>query len=377
MIKVIGCDLDGTLLNDEQTISAHTIQVIKEACAKGIRFIIVTGRDYANTIKVLKGINLTCDLILNSGGEVRNQKSEIVKSDYMKTEDCIKVYHRIHDYPIAILYNATDCDYFVGTREELEDTLAGMLKLFGHQNSIDEIRESKWFCESLNRARLLNTIEEIDSEDIRITKILIRSDSIEVLKTIKALLMDDKNIAVASFFDSNLEITDATAQKGPILKEYIESLGYTMDEVIVFGDSLNDYSMLSMDFGVTVAMENAHPDLKKVAKYITKSNVEDGVAYVIEKLMSEDVIKRYKITFSGIVQNVGFRQEMCKNAQKFQLNGFCRNSYDGNVIAEIQGPRGRIEALLCDLKAIERFQIDEIKIDEIPLKESKGFKKIY
>ena len=54
-----------------------------------------------------------------------------------------------------------------------------------------------------------------------------------------------------------MEITDARAQKGPILKEYIESLGYTMDEVMVLGDSLNDYSMMSMDFGATVAMGNA------------------------------------------------------------------------------------------------------------------------
>ena len=37
------------------------------------------------------------------------------------------------------------------------------------------------------------------------------------------------------------------AQKGPVLKAYIESLGYTMDEVMVLGDSLNDLSMISMD----------------------------------------------------------------------------------------------------------------------------------
>lgn len=46
-----------------------------------------------------------------------------------------------------------------------------------------------------------------------------------------------------------------------------------MDEVMVFGDSLNDYSMLSMDFGATVAMENADSKLKRVAKYTTKSNL--------------------------------------------------------------------------------------------------------
>ena len=75
------------------------------------------------------------------------------------------------------------------------------------------------------------------------------------------------------------------AQKGPVLKEYIEALGYTMDEVMVLGDSLNDYSMISMDFGATVAMENAVPEIKKAAKNITKSNNEFGVAYAIDQVL--------------------------------------------------------------------------------------------
>ncbi len=48
---------------------------------------------------------------------------------------------------------------------------------------------------------------------------------------------------------------------------------------MVFGDSLNDYSMLSMDFGATVAMENADEEVKRVSKYVTKSNEDLGVAY--------------------------------------------------------------------------------------------------
>lgn len=48
---------------------------------------------------------------------------------------------------------------------------------------------------------------------------------------------------------------------------------------------MNDYSMLSMDFGATIAMENSMPEVKKAAKYITKSNEESGVAYAIEELL--------------------------------------------------------------------------------------------
>jgi hypothetical protein len=112
------------------------------------------------------------------------------------------------------------------------------------------------------------------------------SADIEALGRIKNILERTNELAVSSSLDINLEITDVRAQKGPILKQYIESLGYTMDEVMVFGDSLNDYSMLSMDFGATVAMENAEPEIKRVAKYVTRSNAEDGVAYTIEKMLT-------------------------------------------------------------------------------------------
>ena len=97
--------------------------------------------------------------------------------------------------------------------------------------------------------------------------------------------MQNPELAVASSFILNQEVTEVRAQKGPVLKEYIESLGYTMDEVMVLGDSLNDYSMISMDFGATVAMENAVPEIKKAAKYITKSNNEFGVAYAIDQVL--------------------------------------------------------------------------------------------
>ena len=116
-------------------------------------------------------------------------------------------------------------------------------------------------------------------------KIFLFSVDVEMLDQIKKELEQNDGIAVASSFETNLEITDVKAQKGPVLKEYIESLGYTMDEVMALGDSLNDYSMLSMDFGATVAMENAVPEIRRVAKYTTKSNGEFGVAYAIRELL--------------------------------------------------------------------------------------------
>ena len=116
-------------------------------------------------------------------------------------------------------------------------------------------------------------------------KIFVFCCDTEVLREIEQKLQKNERLAVASSYVNNLEITDARAQKGPVLKNYIESLGYTMEEVMAFGDSMNDYSMLSMDFGATVAMGNSEPEIIKAAKYMTKSNEEDGVAYAIEEML--------------------------------------------------------------------------------------------
>ena len=116
-------------------------------------------------------------------------------------------------------------------------------------------------------------------------KIFIFAEDVELLGKLSDELRENPAIAVASSFVYNQEITAVGAQKGPVLKEYIESLGYTMDEVKGLGDSLNDYSMISMDFGATVAMGNAVPEIKEAAKYITKSNNEFGVAYAIDQVL--------------------------------------------------------------------------------------------
>ena len=122
-----------------------------------------------------------------------------------------------------------------------------------------------------------SSLPTLQTTTVNFFKLFMFSHDLELVRRVTKHLEKNPKIAVASSFESNVEITDARAQKGPILKEYIESLGYTMDEVMVLGDSLNDYSM----------MGNAVSELKKAAKYITKSNDELGVAYAIRELLKK------------------------------------------------------------------------------------------
>ena len=285
MIKVIASDMDGTLLNNNHVFSEKTIQSIKRACKNGIRFMVVTGRNYVSAMEPLGKTDLVCDYILSSGAEIRNPQKQVQMSIALTFEECEYLYNKLKRYPIGIMFCSEQLNYILGTFEEADDGILDYIKFFHDTKEKEELRKTELYRQMWVKTKVLPDYEALRNNNVPISKMFLVSDDVDMLQEIKAELEENRNLAVASSFINNLEVTDIKAQKGPILKEYIESLGYTMDEVMVLGDSLNDYSMMEMDFGATIAMENADEEIKKIAKYITKSNEDDGVAYVIDEML--------------------------------------------------------------------------------------------
>ena len=68
------------------------------------------------------------------------------------------------------------------------------------------------------------------------------------------------------------------------LQRLLNSIGLTADEMICCGDGYNDITMIEYA-GLGVAMQNAQPPVREKADFITRSNDEDGVLYVIEQFL--------------------------------------------------------------------------------------------
>ena len=285
MIKVIASDMDGTLLGDDHKPAPETLAAVKKACDAGIRFMIATGRNFPGAMAELKDAELVCDYIVGSGAEVRNPQQEVVVTHPISIELCRAIYEEIRDYPLSVTFCTDGYDYKIGTPEEIEESLMLQMQLFFSNQPREELAKSETYRRIKKSTRSMSDMDELEAAGVPVYKLFLYSEDKAMLDEMNVRLQRNKDIAVASSFPTNLEITDVKAQKGPVLKEYIESLGYTMDEVMVLGDSLNDLSMISMDFGATVAMANADPEVKSAAKYITKSNTEYGVAYAIEELL--------------------------------------------------------------------------------------------
>lgn len=70
------------------------------------------------------------------------------------------------------------------------------------------------------------------------------------------------------------------------LAQLCAHLGLGADEVIAFGDELNDVEMLSWA-GYAVAMPQAGPAVRRVVDRIAPSNDDDGLAQVLEGLVAD------------------------------------------------------------------------------------------
>ncbi len=287
MIKVVAFDLDGTLLNSSHKISEENLKMIERGTQAGLHFIVITGRSYQDAIKAVGEYNLPVDYIVASGAEIRDRNNQVLRRIPMDQSNFADIVRKIKKFPVAIRFCSDDYDYMLGSREEIRDYIVTEYQFFHSVLSKEEIIDSDDFRMRFERVRQLNSLFEMRQRGIDIFKIMVFSEDEFMIADIDDELLEFTNIASASSFANNLELTHYEAQKGIALRAFTEEHGYTMDEVMCIGDSMNDYSMLSMKFGATVAVENGMDKIKKVSRYITKSNDEDGVAWAIRHALGE------------------------------------------------------------------------------------------
>ena len=84
-----------------------------------------------------------------------------------------------------------------------------------------------------------------------------------------------------------LEIFSKGVSKYNAIKEIMNIENISNENVIAFGDGLNDVDMIRLS-GIGVAMGNALGDVKKVSDYITISHNEDGVVYFLKEYLNKN-----------------------------------------------------------------------------------------
>ncbi|WP_281199678.1 Cof-type HAD-IIB family hydrolase [Staphylococcus schleiferi] len=287
MVKLIATDMDGTLLNAAHEVSQENIEAIQYAQSRGVTVTIATGRAFYEANDPIKPTGLKVPYICLNGAEVRDESFDIVHTSSLNHE----LYQRIRNVLVREnVYYQIYTNFGIYT-EDPERDLAIYLdiaKYSGQQPDVEKIRQHINHRIEIGTLKVVDNYDNIESVTGElIMKVLAHDTDLDKIARVKAELSESSNLAVSSSSKGNLEITHIDAQKGLALCTIAEKLGIDMKGTMAIGDNLNDKSMLDRA-GIAVAMDNALPELKENATFVTASNEESGVAKAIYRVLGED-----------------------------------------------------------------------------------------
>lgn len=267
-IKLIALDLDGTLLmEDHSTVSKENVDALQRAAEKGIEIVISSGRTY----RVLKDIlgqvpSVSYAVIANGVSAVNVEKREFMFYDGIPFD----VWRPIYDE--LICEDAAFEVYFKGNSYIESERMSGFVSYVAPEEFSLELRQ--YITPVVDLPKFL--------DGQMIEKIHVLSVPNGKYNEVYKRFSQREDLMITNSMPGNFEINLATTNKATGLEALCSVLGIAKENVMAIGDADNDLEMLKWA-GVPVAMENALPQVKEIAKYITLSNKNHGVAAAVKK----------------------------------------------------------------------------------------------
>jgi len=257
---LIALDLDDTLLNYQKEISEQTKEYLKRLFDAGHIIAIISGRIFDTCYEVVSKLDFVNYMVCDSGSLIFDNinKKNIYKKKLSK-ENIKK---------IISLYN-NEMEYVEFSDEHYYYKYSmNSLKHYGLSRSIGDVKS---FIN--NNDVIHSSIKMLDYHDNDRIIITIQ----EKCPTISVFEMKNKNFEVKW-----LELFQKGVSKFHAIKYLCKKEHICKKNTISFGDNYNDIDMIQ-NTECGVAMENAIDDVKKVAKYVTRSCNEDGVIYFLKE----------------------------------------------------------------------------------------------
>lgn len=264
-IKLIACDLDGTLMGEALTFSPRLLHAVHRVQAMGVVVTIATGRGYRSALDFAHILGTDAPLICYQGALLRTQSGETLHQTALS---------RTH-LPDVIAF----C-----RQQELELSVYYDDQIYYTTRTRDRAYYERWF--SLPAHRVDDLLAALPGDPIKFIVVAddkARGDRLEA--DLRALA--GGQFSVTRSHDWFVEGLALDVSKGDALARLTQYLGFDPSQVMAIGDSGNDRSMVEWA-GLGVAMGNASSEVKAVAKAVTLTQAEDGAAWAIERYVLEN-----------------------------------------------------------------------------------------
>lgn len=255
--RVAVSDLDDTLLQPDGSISPRTEMALRAWLESGRRFVVATGRPPRGVGERLPGFLQQIPWICYNGAEIRLH-GEVIYRRFI---------------PEATLNALVEC-----VLDDFPDTTIGI--------ELDDLLwlnkpRSRDIGNPHHRIADLRTVAHLPT-----AKVLIFSERLDVLMAALEPMPEGVRLMPSGRYPF-VQLMAAEVDKATALRHLMDAWGESLENVVAFGDDVNDIDLLRVA-GLGVAVANAFHGALDAADRVAPANVEDGVAVVLEELMASD-----------------------------------------------------------------------------------------
>ncbi|HIZ95182.1 MAG TPA: Cof-type HAD-IIB family hydrolase [Candidatus Ligilactobacillus excrementavium] len=261
--KLVAVDMDGTFLNDQKDYDRqYFAKLYQKMQERGIQFVVASGNQYFQLQTFFSDFPEII-YVADNGAYIRDVKKEYFGS-YFKHEQANEILKRLNVYPHLF--------------DEL--VVSGFKDAYVLNDSSDEfIQTAHYYNRHLQKVASFNSVSE------EITKYSFNysvSDPADFMRQLQVQLAGLGEITTSGH--GNFDIIQPGVHKASGLKKLGQRLNIPLRQMCAFGDGLNDLEMLEA-VGDGVAMENAAPEIKKIARHETENNNEQGVLQYLDRML--------------------------------------------------------------------------------------------
>lgn len=266
--RLLAINIDNTLLKSNGKLAKETKEAVEYVKNKGIYVTLVTGRNFYSAQKVAKALKLDSFLVTHGGSFIaakQEQPLRVKRISEEKTFNLVQVLENF-DCTVRLMHER----YSIGNRLRGANNLMSRAVLGSNDPLIYPVQ----FVESLG--------DTLTDNPIAPPKIEVYFNSEEEQKAVYNTLTSAFEDVVFVNHHKKIEIFPVGGTKFDGLQALGEVLKISWNEMVYIGDSEDDIPLLDV-VGLGVAMWNASPKVKGAADWITRSNDELGVAYMIKE----------------------------------------------------------------------------------------------
>lgn len=260
-IKFIATDMDGTLLDENGQLDAEFFALHQQLAQRGILFAAASGRQYYSLLDTFADIQDQIMFIAENGTLVM-YKGEELHSSTIDKADIEQIIHQARQIDDAYVVLCGKRSAYIETTEP---------------QALQEIQKYYHRCESVT------DLLAVDDDFIKVAICHFAGTEQHVYPAINQAFGDSHKVVVSAKIW--LDVMHASASKGTAIHQLQQSLGFSEQETMSFGDYFNDVEMLEASY-YSFAVENAHEDIKALARFRAPSNRDKGVLQVLKALLN-------------------------------------------------------------------------------------------